>query len=362
MFGLDEIKYIQKIINTYPIGKVDILNQYGVSVLNQVVDKDFEKGKEELKYYLIELKEDNNLFVKIYNFNDYTEEDCLRFVKILEAILMNLMDTRSSLSISLLDDYLVDVLTRNYPDREFDLTNRANLIHFDVNTPRVPILVDIKYFKTIVQSYDKYNTFDVQKILTQIRQILSASSKSSNEYVVFLYDDKFVLFKTPSDDLEEELLSLNESIKRSTNLSVQYTIGRECSTYEQYYADFQKILKVQEYWGRQQLDQTILYLTDYLIDLVLLDVTKESKDFFNRGVEPALKDALANHKELIDTFIMFFVNNLDTSATAKECFLHKNTIYYRIKKLSDLLERDLFLSFESTKVYIALKMLMQKSM
>lgn len=52
---------------------------------------------------------------------------------------------------------------------------------------------------------------------------------------------------------------------------------------------------------------------------------------------------------------------MDTTSTASQCFLHKNTIYYRIKKLSEMLGKDLFLPYESTKVFLAINMLINKN-
>ena len=65
-----------------------------------------------------------------------------------------------------------------------------------------------------------------------------------------------------------------------------------------------------------------------------------------------LTEIFKSNHELIDTFIHFFKNNMDTKMTSKDLFIHKNTVYYRIKKLSDLVNRDLFLPYDSAFLFI----------
>lgn len=49
----------------------------------------------------------------------------------------------------------------------------------------------------------------------------------------------------------------------------------------------------------------------------------------------------ANSTDLIDTFLAYYMNGFNVSKTATALYIHRNTLQYRLAKISELLELEL---------------------
>ena len=49
----------------------------------------------------------------------------------------------------------------------------------------------------------------------------------------------------------------------------------------------------------------------------------------------------ANNTDLIETFLSFYKNGFNVSKTANALFIHRNTLQYRLAKISELLDMEL---------------------
>ncbi|MBG5898680.1 helix-turn-helix domain-containing protein [Providencia stuartii] len=59
---------------------------------------------------------------------------------------------------------------------------------------------------------------------------------------------------------------------------------------------------------------------------------------------------------LIKTLTIWFKNNLNMSETAKELFIHRNTLDYRLKRISDITKLDLLTIESKVLLYVALQL------
>lgn len=268
----------------------------------------------------------------------------------LETSLNFVNDNSYAGSIDMLNDFLTELLLRDSSDLFSNLVERANLLHFDYAVSRRLVLVDITHFKKVVRNSS--NKIEVQEKLDTVQKILKNHISSYAEYAVYLYDDKFVLFKKENDTFDEELLTIRKEIMDVLALGSQFIVSRPCTSLESYRSEFKKVIELHENHARRNLDIPLLSVDKNQIELLLSNVSTEDQYFFIQKDITILTEIFKSNHELIETFIHFFKNNMDTKMTSKDLFIHKNTVYYRIKKLSDLVNRDLFLPYDSAFLFI----------
>ena len=100
--------------------------------------------------------------------------------------------------------------------------------------------------------------------------------------------------------------------------------------------DIKKRFKKVPYYGEQIDAQTKLGVFDCLKQNGVL----EAKDFVNNYLDGTIVNLL-NDEELLLFVEQFFLNDLNINQTARNTFMHRNTILYRIAKIKRLTGLDI---------------------
>lgn len=79
-------------------------------------------------------------------------------------------------------------------------------------------------------------------------------------------------------------------------------------------------------------------------------------EFYGEKLLPLVKFDASNHGNLIPTAEAFFASNQSLSQTAQHLFIHHNTLYYRLKKIEQILNISLQNSEDCLNLQIALKL------
>jgi len=101
----------------------------------------------------------------------------------------------------------------------------------------------------------------------------------------------------------------------------------------------------------------VIHFNDLGIYKLLLDVSDKNqlKDFALNYLQPLIKQDEQHGTELIATLEAYLRNDKKICKTAKELFVHRNTIRYRIKKISDILGIDMSDGEMLFDIYFSLK-------
>lgn len=351
--------FIKKFLSSVTIADVEMFSVKGKNYASNEVDKVIQETRiheiitsKSYIYVPIERQEKKFFYLRIRNspLSDHLEPFAVSLKSMLEESLNYVQHTTRPSNIDMLDDFLVELLIREPFGQTNNLIERANLLQFDHTIPRSVVLVDIVHFKSIVRhSSDKE---EVQDKLNRIHRILKNSISNFNEHSAYLYDDKFILFKMKDSDLDSELMAIREKIQSQLALTTQFIIGRTCTKLEDYRREFKKMTELHQNFPRHRLQNPLYHVDNHEIELLLLDVDQETKSFFAKKQKEKLQEIQQTNEELLETLVHFFKNSMDTKRTAEKMFIHKNTVYYRIKKLSQLLDVDLFDSYSCTFVFL----------
>ena len=229
-----------------------------------------------------------------------------------------------------------------------DAYTRARKLRIDVNEPRIVIVVKIDEAERHVQS-----------MMPVLEGILNGMFSGGKDVVTAVDPGSVILIKALSpEESYEELDHVAHSIvdmvntEAMLNVHVAYgSIASELKFISRSYKEARMAMEV----GR------IFYASERVIAYHTLGIGRliyqlpESlcrifieETFHGRDVEAALDE------ETRTTIDMFFDNNLNVSETARQLFVHRNTLVYRIEKLEKATGLDIRIFDDALTFKIAL--------
>lgn len=132
-------------------------------------------------------------------------------------------------------------------------------------------------------------------------------------------------------------------------------VGKPCYQFiqmKQTYFQAQEAIRISQSIGKEE---EISYFDDYSIYHLLSSANNELLANFCEDVIGSLrKSDQENETEFIKTLDMYFFCNANISLTAKNLFIHRNTVIYRIEKIKNILNMELNDSEELLKLQLAL--------
>lgn len=180
----------------------------------------------------------------------------------------------------------------------------------------------------------------------QIHRILSkAFPKSQGDFLILMDSKTVALIKDVTDEIDEEELvqlaaAIEETVLNETSLKISVGIGRcKDSIYKinESYDEALKSIKI----GSIYEPQSKVYMYDsLLLERFLYEVPHQvSEKYFKSIFHDDLKKIL--NDEMIATIEKFFENSLNLSETARQLYIHRNTLVYRLDKIQKVLGLDL---------------------
>ncbi|MBD7909081.1 helix-turn-helix domain-containing protein [Sporosarcina gallistercoris] len=141
-----------------------------------------------------------------------------------------------------------------------------------------------------------------------------------------------ILPASPEQTVQELLSSIRQL--RLANLDIVYGIGRETSVQE-LSVSYKEAIRSVGYAKRYQIpvvEYSMLGLERLLYEL--------DQELLERFMNDKLHRLQSADSTLIHTLKQFIWSNRNQKQTAKELHVHPNTLYYRLKKVEELLEID----------------------
>jgi carbohydrate diacid regulator len=246
-----------------------------------------------------------------------------------------------------LDKFIYDILNRPITDEPIMIAE-ARLFDIDLSHPRIAIVVSVEDPTMIEGFSDPTSDREIRIARYKAgidRGLRSFYTSSSDNIVSYIGQNNFSILKdlASNGDLEESL----ESFKRSINtifdiikseLKVPTTVG--VGNYHPGLAglrqSYQEALSAIELgaqmWGRDRIYRS----DDFGVVAPLLSGVDENNIYFSRE----LLDRLGENTEIIQTLESFFNYDMSLTRTADELKIHRNTLVYRLDRITDTLGLD----------------------
>lgn len=180
-----------------------------------------------------------------------------------------------------------------------------------------------------------YQEFVEGSISREITTLFNRSHIFYEDNIVLLYD-----FNSDHFTENSKMTELTNFIKKS-HISVGISNTFEDLThFKKYYIEAKKVLWIKE---DLQLSEQIIHYKHVGFYAFLRDLSTENLDldiYLHPTLNILTQYDLTNNTNFYETLYIYLKNQLNTVATGKELFIHRNTVKYRIDKIIKLTDTD----------------------
>jgi len=259
-------------------------------------------------------------------------------------------------------EFLYDLITINFKDAE-DIKEKGANLGYSIERIKVVMLVDILAFNQVKENLTEQ---EIHKIKQSFMRIVQGEvNQYGFQSPLLNYSDKLAIFFSPQKNEDERAIfasvhHLAEDIIRQVaqdlNQKVFIGIGDLCDTPLDIKKSHEQAVRATFvgkaiYQEPSYIDYRSLGIYNDFYDLAL---KPEGCAWGSQMFEPLKEYDKGNSGSLTETFKMLLKNNLDTMATAKALYVHKNTVLHRKNKIIKVLNKDPFVDPYLLQYQIAL--------
>ena len=202
-----------------------------------------------------------------------------------------------------------------------------------------------------VEGSDNFNAIERRKIAFQIELCFE---KIDSSYAFFWYDEYFVLIV---NNLKEDELKViinkmhNRSKKRIDDKRVYLGIGSQMKDLGQVYLSYKRAKAA--VLMAMQFKLPIVFFEDMGVYQILFSIEDKQIliEMYHRLLQPLIDYDQKHHGELEKTLFYYLIYGESQLTMAKNLYMHRNTINYRMNKIKELLNCQLD-TFEEKVPYI----------
>lgn len=260
------------------------------------------------------------------------------------------------------DTIIYQLLKNEDPHRLTELSAEAMRVGFDLTLPRIVLVIRLaNFWQTFFKAEQEAQSREanIDRYHNKLAQAFDSFFTASKENIVaYLGDDQFVVLKDISTTSEEKFIdllrknykSIFATIKNEAITDITVGVGNyfpDLVGLGQSYREAALALELGErMWGANKV-----YHTNNLgIAGIIVETSPAKKlDFTDRLLGPLLP-----HQELIKTMEQFYNSNLNLTDAADELKIHRNTLIYRLDKITSMVGLDPRNFQEAVQIYIAL--------
>ncbi|MFK9094592.1 CdaR family transcriptional regulator [Bacillus salipaludis] len=240
--------------------------------------------------------------------------------------------------------------TENGDDRNGQILQSAKLLEFDIHTNRVCLLIDIKNFSetlsTKTTTDDLFGSFPLQYFQREVLSFLQLIFQENKDDIIsFLSLERFIVIKSLPyprsytvllESLDEKLQKINNFLAAKYRVSACMAAGDVSSSLSGIAESYHNAGKAMTIGMRFDPD-TLIHLyneRETLFRLLPKELTTNYQDKLLKLIAPLTQQD--NYDILASTFIGFCKYNMNLSEASRNMYIHRNTIIYRLEKISEI--------------------------
>jgi len=268
------------------------------------------------------------------------------------------------------DNFIHDLISGRVGNDSDLFIARGEIVGYDINLPRIAILVNIYHFGVAVQeSIQKYNSLKESEMQLQrikndvLRTIRDLFINQPQEIVSYIGGDRFIVLKTVKHQDKPELnreqsIIISQKIKKAILIQRKFHasigIGEYHPGIKGIMRSYQEACRALEIGNKMNDKAGIHHIANLGISRLFAEISPETSNDFIRYV---YKDNAKKKLKPIfwETLQAFFDNNMNITDTSKAIYVHRNTLIYRLEKIKRFTGLDPRKFSEALQLYIALK-------
>ncbi len=307
--------------------KIGVLDNNAVDFIQK---KNHDEAIEDKIYYKVMIKNK----VEFVTFVKSTEAQDLKY---LELFTLNIQNLKSFYD----EKYDKNTFVKNIIVENIlpgDILLKAKELHIDYNSLRVVFLINVASEKDIhvhevIQSLFPNKSKDFVIIIDNENIVLVKEVKSKDDYKDTSKIAKIILDTLNSELMVKAQIGIGTIINNLKDITKSYKEAQMSMIIGNIFSGDQKVYD----YNNLGLGRLIYHIPTTLCQLFLDEV------FQDKSTEPL-------DNETMLTIQKFFENNLNVSETARQLYIHRNTLVYRLDKIKRLTGLELT-SFEDAVTF-----------
>lgn len=238
-------------------------------------------------------------------------------------------------------DLLDDLLSGDLPAQQV-LKTRADVFGFSLNEPRAVCIADIDGFAKFLMKHKISETTAVnlrRQFFKSVQQLILSLMKYNRDFLTVQKSDQIILLYNPSL-VSWEKLSVgiqNCMAQIEPNLTVSVVCTHVVSSLERVPIMYEMALRLLKIARTVQGGGSILHQSDAEVYLILDSM--QDKELVESILGEILK---SKHREAyLQTLREYIRLQGNLTEVSKALFIHRNTLRYRLRKIEDLLGKNL---------------------
>ena len=183
-----------------------------------------------------------------------------------------------------------------------------------------------------------------------IRELFPLEKK---DRIVFMDGTEIALImqtnRRDQDEVYEYTAAAVETLESEAGLTSIAGIGQPVSSASALTDSYRKAKAALAIGSRHHLPGQIFAYSKLALERLAESISPEKAEAFRREILPAQSERLMTN-EILETIRVFFLNDLNLSTTARQLFIHRITLLYRMEKIRKITGLDLR-KFEDAAVF-----------
>ena len=269
--------------------------------------------------------------------------------------------TRNRIRLDFFDELLAGKITSST-----SLTNLADLHGVDLNLWYTASVLKVDFKDFLSDDLLEAAHQEENKMKTIVQLIIKLTKKSKKKFLVFNRKKQIIILTGTSPQatiedksiLKTEMEELIRSLEADlSNCSIYCGIGRLTKQLININLSFYEAQEALRLTQIKNTKQKVYHFDDFTVHHFLKDNVsqKEMQKLFSYTLGDLYAHDQKFQSELIETLECWVSNHLNIAETARQLYIHRNSLLYRIEKIQRILILDLKDSEELLKIQLALK-------
>jgi len=254
-------------------------------------------------------------------------------------------------------DFLFDLLYNNFDSLEV-ISSRGKLWGWDFNKPHLVAVGEIQDFTLLPAERQRLSNLITKTSRTIHNFNPGAICLERNNQVVFLFPLEEMIAQSLTTSFAEQLLQPFWKVADTifSGRKFFFGLGNLYSTAREIHRSFQEARSALEIGRLLHPDKLLTSFSELGIMRLLQRLEhQELEDFRLETLKPLLDFDHDGNLELEQTLLTYYLCNGDHNLAAQKLYLHPNTLRYRIRKASEVLDRDVSHINNQLNLFIALQ-------
>lgn len=254
-------------------------------------------------------------------------------------------------------DFLFDLLYNNFDSVEV-ICSRGKLWGWDFSSPHLVAVGEIEDFMPLPAEQQR-----LCNLITKATRIIhklnpSAICLERNDQIVVLFPVREMVARSQTTGTANQLLQPIWNVAESLfpDRKIFFGLGNLYPTAREIHRSFQEARSALEIGHLLHPDELLTPFSELGIMRLLQRLDhQELEDFRLETLKPLLDFDRDSNLELEQTLLTYYLCNGDLNQAAQKLYLHPNTLRYRIKKASEILDCDVSHINHQLNLFIALQ-------